>query len=123
MDIEQMQVMTRLGMEFGGHGFKHVWLTSLSKDGQVEEITKSLDFLRIIRQGPVDKWAISYPYGDYNDDTAALLSQFNCVLGLTTEVDLVQTFSRPFEMARLDTNDLPCCASANTCEWTKKVKS
>jgi len=108
MDIEQMQLMARLGMEFGGHGFKHIWLTSLSEEEQTEEINKSLELLRLIYQRPVREWAISYPYGDYNQVTVKLLLRYNCMLGLTTVVGLVPTLSSPFELARLDTNDLPC---------------
>lgn len=89
---------------------------------RAQELNKSLDFLRVIRQGPVGQWAISYPYGDYNDDTAILLRQSNCMLELTTEVGVVQTLSRPFELARLDTNDLPCLPSAEPCERTKVLR-
>jgi peptidoglycan/xylan/chitin deacetylase (PgdA/CDA1 family) len=120
MDLAQMRQMNRSGMEFGGHGSKHVWLGRSDRALQQSEIAACRTLLTRIneRDGPPDPWAMCYPYGDYNADTLELLRAGGCVLGLTTRVELARDLSRPMELPRLDTNDLPCSAAAPPCPWT-----
>lgn len=49
-----------------------------------------------------------YPYGAYNDTLLALLRDWGCAIGLTTEVAVAQLGTdNPLALPRLDTNDLP----------------
>jgi peptidoglycan/xylan/chitin deacetylase (PgdA/CDA1 family) len=107
MDLPQLQCMANAGMEIGGHGWNHLWLNSLTPEQQHQEITATADFLRLVyRRIPTD-WTMSYPSGGYNQTTISLLQKAGCSLALTTQVGLVTRPDRPYELPRLDTNDLP----------------
>lgn len=124
MTKEQLKCMVANGMHVGSHGYDHYWLGSLTKEQQRTEITKSLDFLKEIGVD-MNLWSICYPYGNYNDDTISLLQEYNCSMGFTTVVDLVNINSNDdsrFKIPRLDTNDLPKDRNAGTNEWFLKAR-
>ena len=122
MDVTQLQCMARHGMEIGGHGYKHSWLETLSRDQQDDEIRRTLDFLtRVLGHKPTN-WVMCYPYGSYNKVTIKLLKQAGCALALTADVGLVYDFSIPFELKRLDTNDIPFSGDADICQWTLQAR-
>jgi peptidoglycan/xylan/chitin deacetylase (PgdA/CDA1 family) len=112
MDLEQMRRMSLSGMEFGGHGYRHVWLGSLTAEEQRDEIRRTMDFLNLINGAPVRDWAMCYPYGSYNPTTLTLLREVNCRIGLSTEVDEVKNLTNLLELPRLNTNDIPCSGSS-----------
>jgi len=121
MNIDQLKCMQRNGMHIGSHGYDHYWLGSLSKEKQRNEIEKSLEFLKEIGSN-LQNWTISYPYGNYNNDTIDLLKEYNCKLALTTEVDIVDLqFHNRFYLPRLDTNDIPKDRNANINSWFQKA--
>ena len=122
MDIAQLRCMARHGMEIGGHGYNHTWLEILPRGEQDEEIRRTVDFLTKIYGHKPAKWVMDYPYGSYNDVTIDLLNQAGCALGLTTRADLVSELSKPMELSRLDTNDIPFSGDADICEWTIKAR-
>ena len=122
MDIPQLRCMVRHGMEIGGHGYKHVWLETLPRSEQEEEIRRTVDFLAKIYGHKPSNWGMCYPHGSYNDVTIGLLNQAGCALGLTTRVGLVSNSSKPLELNRLDTNDIPFSGDAGICEWTRKAQ-
>ena len=107
MDIEQIKCMHRNGMHIGSHGYDHYWLGSLSREKQKIEIEKALTFLNQIGCD-TKQWTMCYPYGNYNDSTIELLTELNCKLALTTEVNIadIQKINK-FTLPRLDTNDIP----------------
>ena len=107
MDLPQLKCMAKAGMEIGGHGWNHLWLNNLTPQAQEFEIQKTVDFLgQVLGRAPAD-WTMSYPSGGFNDTTISLLRQAGCALALTTRVSLVTSPDTPFELPRLDTNDLP----------------
>ena len=120
MSIDQIKCMIDFGMHIGSHGYDHYWLSSLSREKQEFEISKSIEFINMVG-GDVKNWTICYPYGDYNDDTIALLKQNGCRLGFSTRVavadldaDGPDTF---YKLPRLDVNDLPKDANASVNNW------
>lgn len=120
MTMDQMKCMVECGMQVGSHGYNHCWLSSLSKERQEFEISKSIDFIKSI--GGDDKnWTIGYPYGDFNDETITLLKQHGCKMGFTTQADLADIRSEKkdflFKLPRIDVNDLPKNAEAPVNEW------
>jgi len=121
MDAAQLKEMIAAGMTVGGHGFKHNWLGTLSRNEQKAEITATLGFLEKIYNKRLPEWIMCYPYGSYNNDTLELLSMSDCKLGLTTQVDL-SNISRPLELSRLDTNNVPVDKDVPPCSWTHMVK-
>jgi len=123
MSEEQLVCMVACGMHVGSHGYDHYWLSSLTKEKQREEIIKSMSFIEKIG-GDITKWTICYPYGNYNDDTISLLSEYNCSLGFCTAVDIVKISNQNFEkfkIPRLDTNDIPKDRNSLVNDWFEKA--
>ena len=49
---------------------------------------------------------ISYPYGEYNEDTIELMKEYNIPLGFTTEVGKIDLETSDYlKLPRMDTND------------------
>lgn len=123
MSIDQIKCMIDCGMHIGSHGYDHYWLSSLSKEKQEFEIAKSIEFIKMVG-GDANNWTIGYPYGDYNDDTIALLKQHGCKMGFSTDVAIADLDSEGsdiiYKIPRLDVNDLPKDAHANVNEWWYK---
>ncbi|WP_454976245.1 polysaccharide deacetylase family protein [Capnocytophaga bilenii] len=123
MQEDQMRCMVQAGMHIGSHGYDHYWLGSLPKAQQAVEIDESLKFIHKIYGVTKKDWTICYPYGNYNDDTIALLKERHCALGFTTEVKLAtidgQMGDNLYKIPRLDTNDLPKEAGALPNKWYK----
>jgi peptidoglycan/xylan/chitin deacetylase (PgdA/CDA1 family) len=105
MSTENIKTMIDCGMHFGSHGHKHYWLSSLSKEEQEFEISKSLNFLSDMGEN-MSYWTMCYPYGDYNNDTLDLLKKYDCKAAFTTRVKVANlNDDNKFEIPRLDTND------------------
>jgi peptidoglycan/xylan/chitin deacetylase (PgdA/CDA1 family) len=117
MNIDQIKCMHRNGMHIGSHGYDHFWLGSLSKEKQRNEIDKSLEFLKTIGC-EMQNWTMSYPYGNYNNDTVELLQEYNCKMAFTTEVDLADLKSNNRHyLPRFDTNDIPKDRNTHVDTW------
>lgn len=120
MSIDQIKCMVDCGMHIGSHGYDHYWLSSLSREKQEYEIAKSIEFINMVG-GDANNWTICYPYGDYNDDTIALLKQHGCRMGFSTRVaiaDLKEDGEDAlYKLPRLDVNDLPKDANAEVNNW------
>ena len=107
MDMTQLKCMAKAGMEIGGHGWNHLWLNNLTREGQAFEIQKTTEFLAQVFGKPAKDWTMCYPSGGFNHTTISLLKQSACGLALTTRVGRVTSADNLFELTRLDTNDLP----------------
>lgn len=120
MSIDQIRCMVDCGMHIGSHGYDHYWLSSLPKERQEFEITKSIEFIDLVG-GDVNNWTICYPYGDYNDDTIALLKQHGCKMGFSTRVAIADLQEDGpdalYIIPRINVNDLPKNANAEVNEW------
>lgn len=104
---EEIKEMIQSNMYFGSHGYRHSWLNSLSKNLQLEEIEKSLNFLNKIGAPTID-WVMNYPYGAYNSDTLDILKMKGCCIGLTMNGEIAELRKDKFlELSRLRTNDFP----------------
>lgn len=111
MDVEQMRVMAMAGMAFGGHG-SHAWLGRSTRADQRDDFRASRAFIGEITGRSVTDWAMCYPHGNFNDETLLVAGEYECRLGLTTRPGVVSDFSRPLELPRFDTTDLPVRADA-----------
>ena len=121
MSPDQIRTLQSHGMYVGSHGYDHFWLNTLSSKQQEEEIDQSLLFLKSVG-ADVNRWIMCYPYGVYNESLLSVLKSRNCVVGLTTEVDLARLGEHdPLALPRLDTNDLPRDSNAEENEWTVKA--
>jgi len=118
VSLEQLRCMHRHGMHIGSHGYDHYWLNTLSPAEQEDQVLKSLEFLRQVGVD-MDDWTMCYPYGGYDGSLLGVLAKHGCRLGLTTEVAVAELDpERRFELARLDTNDLPKVGDAAPNDWT-----
>ena len=104
---EEIKEMIQSNMYFGSHGYKHPWLNTLSKNFQLKEIEKGLNFLNKIGAPTID-WVMNYPYGAYNSDTLDILKAKDCCIGLTMNRAVAELRKEKFlELPRFRTNDFP----------------
>ena len=88
---------------------------------QEKEIDLSINFLKKVG-APTENWVMCYPYGAHDDSLIEILKKKKCKLALTTRVDIASlNKDNAYTLERLDTNDLPKVANAETNSWTKKV--
>lgn len=107
MNKSEIKELSKEGMYVGSHTYNHMWLGSLSKEMQNEEIEKSIDFLKNIG-APTQNWIMCYPYGDYNEETLKILKKKNCAIGVTTVPEVARTNNgQNLTLGRFDTNDFP----------------
>jgi peptidoglycan/xylan/chitin deacetylase (PgdA/CDA1 family) len=105
LNADDIRAMLNFGMQIGSHGFAHIRLGQHSCAEQKKEIENSLNFLESF--GIAKKnWVMSYPYGNYNNDTLSILDDLNCSMAF---VDYggkaVLNKKKRFELTRHDTND------------------
>lgn len=121
MNTDELKWMLRHGMYIGSHGWGHYWLNTFSKDRQANEVCLSLQFLQSLGCD-TSVWAMSYPYGAYDDSLISILKAYGCIIAFIDEDGLVDLSSDdPFTFPRLDTNSLPKDKNAKPNEWTAKV--
>lgn len=116
---EQLSCMRRNGMHIGSHSYDHYWLNTLDPVDQESQVTKSMGFLEVLGCD-MDNWTMCYPYGAFDSSLKDILASSGCALGLTTEVAIADLdTSDRFELARIDTNDLPVSGAAEMSDWTR----
>ena len=104
---DELKEMINSNMYVGNHSYQHLWLNTLSKDLQEQEIEKSLNYLNKIGASTID-WVMNYPYGAYNSDTIDILKKKGCCIGLTSKNGVAeQKKDEIFELSRMNTNDFP----------------
>lgn len=102
----QIEEMYKLGMHFGPHTHNHVWLDSLKKDKQEEELAISIQFLGQLGIER-ENMSVCYPYGGYNQDTLSIMEKLNMKLGVTVEPKVwTLNEKEKFIIPRLDCNDI-----------------
>lgn len=118
VSIDQLKMMVKCGMTIGSHGTEHLWMDRLEVTSQRREVELSLDFLQSIGV-PEEDWMMAYPYGAYNSSLIEICRDLNCVAAFTTHVGLAEVNAGTrFELARLDTNDLPKSPNCELSHWT-----
>ena len=104
LTLEQLKLMSGLGMHVGGHGYSHEWLGSMRPDEQQLELEKSIEMLDCIGVDRASGWSMAYPYGDRNDATRSSLANLGCGLAFTTEARVVDTrLDEVLDVPRIDT--------------------
>jgi len=113
--------MRSAGMEFGGHGDRHVPLPSLDGHAQALEIDASIDSLETIG-APRTPFLYCYVKGEHDATSLALLRARGCTTAVTTREDLAHpTSDNLLTLPRLDTTVLPVDGNASPSEWTRKA--
>ncbi|MBE5946745.1 MAG: polysaccharide deacetylase [Lachnospiraceae bacterium] len=106
MNRDHIRLMKKFGMFIGIHGYDHYWLGNLAEDQMKKDIDKALDTMDEF----IDKnaWVMNYPYGNYSDTVISYIKEKGCVLGLSTEVRVVDLIKDDrYKFPRLDCNDFP----------------
>ena len=107
LSLADVQELVLQGMYVGSHSYHHHWMNKESLEFQISDIEKSLEFLRNV-DAPTTDWIMCYPYGAYNSDTLAVVTENRCLLGLTTNVGPASLEPKKLlELSRYDTNDFP----------------
>jgi peptidoglycan/xylan/chitin deacetylase (PgdA/CDA1 family) len=107
MDLAQLRCMVQHGMDVGGHGAEHVWLDTLSRAGQEDEVARTVALLGEVYRARPHDWVMCYPFGAHDATTLDVVGAAGCALGLTTRVGVARDLAQPLVLPRLDTNDLP----------------
>ncbi len=102
----QAKEMLAAGMAFGGHGDRHLWHGLASPEDLAAEVAGSVAALRAIG-APVDGACYCYPYGSQTSAVRAQVAAAGFGAGFTVVPDLWAPGADPFQISRLDTNDLP----------------
>ncbi len=96
-------------------------LTSLSRDGQADEIDGALRVLDAIGR-PRTPFVFSYAKGAHNADSVSLLRERGCVLAVTNRPSIATLAPDTLLMLpRLDANHLPFDGRAAPNEWTLRA--
>ena len=121
LTIEQSRAMLAAGMEFGGHGDRHIPLTVLGPEAREQEIDGALHALDALGVSRKD-FAFSYVKGEYDAAGVRLLRERGCGLAVTTRVDLARpVLSDLLTLPRIDANDLPSEGNAGPNIWTERA--
>lgn len=90
--------MSRAGMEFGAHTYRHADLTNDNIDYLVYEIVGSKEAIEA-RAGPV--YFIAYPSGQYDQLTIDVVASAHFWGGLTIKQGVTQSYAKRFELERI----------------------
>lgn len=119
--IDQARAIADAGMTIGCHADRHITLTSLSRDGQANEIDGALRVLDAIGR-PRTPFVFSYAKGAHNADSVSLLRERGCVLAVTNRPSIATLAPDTLLMLpRLDANHLPFDGRAAPNEWTLRA--
>lgn len=119
LNRDQIKEMRDGGMYIGCHGYEHYWLGEISREEQIVDIDKSLNFLSDAGCS-VEEWAIAYPYESYNNELIEVIKSKGCKVGFV-EGERIANYldDSPFQLPRLDTNEFPPKCKNSISKWTK----
>jgi peptidoglycan/xylan/chitin deacetylase (PgdA/CDA1 family) len=101
MDELRETAASRL-IEIGAHTVTHPVLSRLTRAEQLSEIIRSRDFCH--NQAGYEPRAFSYPFGDYNDNTVAVVAEAGFEIACTVRETSVGRRAHKLEMPRLKVN-------------------
>jgi peptidoglycan/xylan/chitin deacetylase (PgdA/CDA1 family) len=127
MDVSQLRCLLDNGMEIGGHGDRHEHMGLLSREQQIAELCGTRSLLNEVFGEVVREWTMCFPYGSFSADSLSLAADQGCRIALSCAAQLVSlpvtSGNGPVVLLdRLDTNDIPCAADAEPCEWTVRAR-
>jgi peptidoglycan/xylan/chitin deacetylase (PgdA/CDA1 family) len=99
MSWDEIEEMSKAGMEIGSHTMTHPYLTQLDPDLLAWELKNSKAVLEEHVAGPVD--VLAYPFGLYDENTMVETRAAGYRAALSIEDGLFDTSDNLFEMPRL----------------------
>lgn len=104
MTPDEVRTLSKGGLiELGAHTETHPVLSLLSRDSQREEIQRSKTRVEDLVGSPISSFA--YPYGDYNEESVAILRENRFDSACSTLPGLVQSDTHPFRLPRVHIGD------------------
>ncbi|MEK8130126.1 polysaccharide deacetylase family protein [Paenibacillus filicis] len=111
---EQAKEMKEAGWDIQPHGMTHPRLSKLSAAKQRLEITEAS---RLIEEElGVKSLVFCYPYGDFNNDTLAILKEEGFKYAFTIEQGLTTSRQHPLQLKRIYVN-----AQDSLKQWARKL--
>ena len=104
MDWEEVREMAEGGITFAPHTHTHPRLAQMSYEQQKKEIQDSLETLNAQHFAGFCKSVFCYPYGDYNEDTLAIMAELGFRLAFTVKPGINDAKTPLLELRRTGIN-------------------
>ncbi|MBN1941098.1 MAG: polysaccharide deacetylase family protein [Candidatus Diapherotrites archaeon] len=104
LNKQEMKKMQGRNMEFGCHGYNHIWLGKLYFKDMKSDIEKGLAVFQ--ENFPDQIKTISYPFGSYSPLTVRLAKELGFKAGLTIEKRINENTENMLELGRFDCVDI-----------------
>lgn len=111
LNLEEIKIMERDGIDFGSHTVNHRMLSSLDSTSANDEICRSKTELEALLKKEMRYFA--YPYGKkrhFTEETKALVKKAGYKAAFTTENQEINMLSDQFELGRFCIQDYPLYA-------------
>jgi peptidoglycan/xylan/chitin deacetylase (PgdA/CDA1 family) len=120
LSVDELKRLRDSGRELGLHGRHHRVLPRLDFDGQRREIQAEVEFLR--ETTGRKQFAMSYPFGFYDDRTKKAMEELGLLAGLTMERRTIEPedIQARWSLPRYDVND---CFDKGSNEINREVFS
>lgn len=105
LNEQEIRKMHKAGMVIGAHGHTHELMTSQSESQIVFEISQPTKMLQEIVGADISHF--SFPNGRHNDTIRRLVQEAGYETAVTVQPEVNLGRVDPFQIARLDTNDIP----------------
>jgi peptidoglycan/xylan/chitin deacetylase (PgdA/CDA1 family) len=110
----EARALQEAGMVLGGHSHLHAVLRGLSGEAQRADLAGCAAMMhQRLHEQPV--WPFSYPYGEYDDVTIDVLREVGFQCAFTVSVGTNPASQDPYQLRRLDTNDVGAPAQPLAC--------
>lgn len=110
LSISEARSLVRRGMMIGNHSATHPWLGAMVSEAAIDEVIHAQMFLESEGLIPSKYRTIAFPHGSYSESLINSLSQYEFVLGFTTNpgtVSMEDLANKPLSLNRFDSNDFP----------------
>lgn len=100
MDWEQIEYLSRQGIQFGSHTTTHPHMTGLTPEALIDQAGRSRLAIAERLQIPVNSFA--YPYGDTDEVVQHIMGEVGYTFAVTTEVRFALFEDRPLALPRIE---------------------
>ncbi len=105
MSPDDVSYLSENGIESGTHGLSHEWLANLPVKDQVNELTKSFQFLDTVTDLRTNR-LIAYPFGSDSEKTLEIARSLGVKIGVVHRgaklAELSNDASEHLELDRID---------------------
>lgn len=98
LSSKKLRELSNSGYEIGSHTIEHPRLTTLQTENICEQLSGSKEILEDILGKPVTSF--SYPHGNFNSETIAILKECGYVSAVTCKSDFAENAPSLFEIPR-----------------------